>query len=188
MLTAARGKPDPACRKHAQDVSMREQRYVASLRPQPAYHSIDACTNLFRCLATRASMAEDEPARRDLVDLLGRQSLVLAVVPFNEVRVDNRLVPETRQLAGFSCALHRTAQNELKPSLSENRSHPLRMPAAIVGQRDVCRPGVLPGEAPYCFAVSDREHLHVGLRRIRCCRPLSSEGRQTSPLAPTSSP
>ena len=70
---AARGQPDPARHKHAQHVSMREQRDIAVDRTRSGYHPIHPCTHLLRRLAARASIPEDQPARRDLMDLLGRQ-------------------------------------------------------------------------------------------------------------------
>jgi hypothetical protein len=68
---------------------MRKQRNIAAHGAGTGYHSVDAGTNLLGRLATWAAIPEDQPARRDLVDLLGRQCLVVAVVPFDEVGVDN---------------------------------------------------------------------------------------------------
>src|SRR4029453_3705017 len=144
---------------------MREYCNVAADRAGTGYHSVDSLTHLFGRLATRASIAEDEPARRDLVDLIGSQSLVFTVVPLNQVGVDDHLIAEARQFAGLGCALQGAEKNEGKFRLGEYRSHPLRKPAAVVGQRDVCRPRMLPGKAPHRLAVPYREHLPLPLRR-----------------------
>ena len=49
-----------------------------------------------------------------LLDLLGRQSLVFAVVPLDQVGVDDGLIAQARQFAGLSCPLHRAAENKPK--------------------------------------------------------------------------
>src|SRR5262245_3150509 len=165
MLAAARRQLDPARREHAQHMSVREWRDVVVDRARPGDHPVDTRTHLFRRLTARASIPEDQPIRRNLTDLLGRQSLELAVVPLDQVGVDHCFIAEAGQLAGLSCPLHRTAENELKPIPGEYRPHPLRKPAAVVGQRNVRRPCVLPGKAPRRLPVPDREHIHVRLRR-----------------------
>ena len=126
-------------------MSMREQCDVAADGAGTGYHPVYARAHLLRCFSARAAIPENQPTRRYLVDLLGRQALVLTVVPLAEIGIDHRLLAEARQLARFSCPLHGAAKNDVKPSLGENRSHPLCKPAAIVGQRDVRRPGMLPG-------------------------------------------
>jgi hypothetical protein len=60
-------------------------------------------------------------------------------------------------------ALQWAAKDERKRFPSEHRSHPFSEPAAIVRQRDVGRPGVLPAQAPCRLAVSYREDVHVRL-------------------------
>ena len=98
MLSGAWREPDPSCREDAQHVAVREQRGIAVNRTRPGNHPVDARTDLIRCLATRASVPEDEPARRHVLDLLGRQALVLAVVPLHEVGVDDGLDRKSTRL------------------------------------------------------------------------------------------
>src|SRR5262245_39890487 len=114
VLTPAHGQPDPARRENTQQVAVREQCGVAGDRAGPRYHPVYPRTNLLRRLATRAPISEDQPARRRLLDLLGRQSLVVAVVPLDEVGVDDGSIGQARQLAGLSRPLHRAAENKLK--------------------------------------------------------------------------
>ena len=96
MLTATCRQPNPARRQHAQHVSVREQRDVAVDGAGPGYHPIDPGAHLLGRLAARASVPEDQPVRRDLVDLLRRQSLVHPVVPLDQVGVNDRLITEPR--------------------------------------------------------------------------------------------
>src|SRR5262249_43135628 len=128
MLTTAGRQADPARYEHAQHVSMRKQRYVAIDRARPGDHPVDAATNLLWCLAAWASVPEEEPPRPHFLDLLGRQPLVVAVVPLHEVGVDDRLVAQACQLAGLSRPLHRTAENKRKFVGGEYGLHPLRKP------------------------------------------------------------
>jgi hypothetical protein len=130
---------------------------------RPGDHPVHTGTHLFRRLTARASIPEGQRVRRNLVDLVRRQSFVLAVVPLDQVGVDHCLIAEAGQLAGLSCSLHRAAQNEPKRIPGEYRPHPLCKPTAVVGQRDVRRPCVLPGKAPRRLTVPDREHIHVRL-------------------------
>ena len=90
MLSGARRRPDPARDKHAQHVPVGEQRHVATGSTSSGYHPIHPRAHLLRLLATGASIAKQQPARRPLVDLLGRYSLIFAVVPLGKIGVDDR--------------------------------------------------------------------------------------------------
>src|SRR4029453_7127905 len=111
--------------------------------------------NLFRRLSPRASIPKDQPARRQLLDLLGRQPLVFPIIPLDEVGVDDGLLAQPCQLAGLSCPLQRAAEHEVKYVGGEYRAHPLRKPAASVGQRKVRRTRVLAVEAPGGLSMPD---------------------------------
>jgi hypothetical protein len=92
----ASGQPNPARHKHAQHVSVRKQGDVALDGARPGDHSIRPCADLRRRLSTRAAVAKNQPAGRLLIDLLGGQPLVLAIVPLDQVGVDDGRGPETR--------------------------------------------------------------------------------------------
>src|SRR5262249_36761062 len=110
-----------------------------------------------------ASVPENQPAWSALVDLPPRQTLVLAVIPLTQIRVDNGSVTKARQLARLASTLHRTTEDESERFLGEHRPHPLGEPAPIVGQRDIRGSRVLAAEAPRRLTVSDCEHVHVRL-------------------------
>src|SRR5215469_13333090 len=122
MLSRARWRPDPTRDKHAQHVPVGEQRHVASGCTGSGYHPIHPRAHFLRLLATGASIAKQQPARRPLVDLLGRYALIFAVVPLSKIEVDDRDRTETCQLAGFTRSLHRAAEDERKHLLGEHRS------------------------------------------------------------------
>src|SRR6516165_9675920 len=102
-------------------------------------------------------------SRAPIVDLLRRQSLVVAVVPLDEVGVDDGSIAQACQLARLSRPLHRAAENELKYFGGEYRPHPLCKPATVIGQWNVRCTGVLAAEAPRGLPMPDREHVHVRL-------------------------
>src|ERR1700738_4189288 len=97
MLASAGGQPDPPCHQGAQHVSVGKQRTVAIGTPRSRNHPIHPRTHLLWRLTARASIPEDQPARRHLMDLLRRQSLILAVVPLGAVVIEDGRVAETRQ-------------------------------------------------------------------------------------------
>jgi len=86
------------------------------------------CTYLLRRFAARTSILENQPAWRLLMDLLGRQPFILAVVPLGKIGIDDGGVAETRQLAGLPCSLHRTDEDARTP--------PWRAPGAAFRRAD----------------------------------------------------
>ena len=99
MLSGARREPDPPCHEDAEYVSVCKQSDIAVNSADPGDDSIHPRTHLLWHFAARATVAENQPVGRLLVDLLGRQSLVFAVVPFGQLGVDDGCVAETRQLS-----------------------------------------------------------------------------------------
>ena len=89
MLSGARRQANPAHHEHPEHMAMREQRDICVGRAGPGYHPVHPRAHLLRRFAARASIPEDQPTRRALVDLLGRQSFLLPVVPLGQVWVDN---------------------------------------------------------------------------------------------------
>ena len=163
MLPAERGQPNPPRRENAQNVSVREQHDIAVDGARPDDHSVDPCSHLLRPLSSRASVSKDEPAWRDVMNLLRRQSLVVAIVPLDQISVDDRHITEACQFAGLSRASHWAAKSEPECIPGQDRLQPLRQPTAVVGQRHVSRSSVPTIEAPSCLAVSDHENVHVRL-------------------------
>ena len=105
MFSGTRWKPDPARRENAQHVAVGKQRDSALDFADPGNHPVHPRTHLVRRLAV-SSIAEDQPGTA-LVDLLKRHTLVLAVIPLDQVEMINGLVVKTRQFrrSCFSIAL-----------------------------------------------------------------------------------
>src|SRR5271165_3281181 len=106
MLCSAQRKPDPPRDEDAEHVSMRKQSDIAANNADPGDDSIYPCAHLLWHFAAWAAVAEYQPFWCALVDLFGRQPLVFAVVPLDQIGVDDSRVAETRQFAGLSRASH----------------------------------------------------------------------------------
>src|SRR5262249_1056440 len=108
VLAAGGRKADPPRDQHSEDVAVGEQGDVARRVADAGDDAIDPRAELRGCLATRAAVPEDHPARLLLADLLRREPLLLAVVPFLQVGLDHRASAETRQLARLARSTERT--------------------------------------------------------------------------------
>ena len=84
--------------------------HSADLRDDP----IDARADLLWCFAAGATVSEDHPPRSALVDLLWRETFVIAVVPLREVAVHRCVRGETGELAGLSGAAEWTGEHEVE--------------------------------------------------------------------------
>src|SRR5215472_10799988 len=82
---------------------MREKQDVAVEGAGACDNPINSRAHLLGRLPTGTSVAEDQPARLDLVNFLGRFSLVFAVVPLHQVMVDDMFWPKPAN-SQVSCA------------------------------------------------------------------------------------
>jgi hypothetical protein len=138
-----------------------------------------------RRLAARASVPEDQPAGHNLVDLLGRQSLVLAVVPLGQIGVDDRLSAEARQFAGFSRSV--PAKHEPKHVTDEHRPHPLHYTGGHCRRPERSGPDVFDGWQACGAIVSPWRSSRQSCDGLRFCamprRRLASAGYSGSALS-----
>ena len=157
MLPATHRQPDPSRGENAQNMTVGKYRDVTLHRTHSGNHSVHASTYVFRTFAARASIAKDQPAWCDLLDLVGRESLVPAVVPLDKVGVDDHVAGEACQFAGLSCSPQWAGKNKFKLPFGEDLSDPLRKPSAVIGQRDIGDPRVLSTQTPRGLPVADRK-------------------------------
>jgi hypothetical protein len=76
--------------------------------------AIGAGADLGRLLAVRAPVAEQEPAGSLAEDFAGLAPLVVAVVPFEQVRIGLGGVAESGECAGAGCTLKGTGENPIE--------------------------------------------------------------------------
>ena len=114
---------------------MGEDHGIALDRPHPGDHPIDAGTHLLGRLAAGAAIPEDQPARRELADLLRRQPLIFAVVPLGQIGLDDRLAPEARDLAGLPARRRGLTRTRAKASVASmgRRRWATRRPLSVRG-------------------------------------------------------
>jgi hypothetical protein len=105
MLSALNGEADPPRCQYAQHVTVSEQGNISFECSDPRNYLIHSPTDLLWHLATGTSVSEDHLARIRFVNLFGRQTLIFAVVPLHQIRIDDGCVTESRQIASLACAL-----------------------------------------------------------------------------------
>src|SRR5262245_63077343 len=157
MLTGARRKLDPPCDQNSKHVAMGEESNVARRGANPGDDAVDPRPDLVRALAARTAVPEDRPPRSLQMDLLGRESLVLTVVPFLQVGLERRAPAEARELTGLARSTEGARQDELERLLGQNRTQTPRERPTVLGERNIGRSGVLPAQAPLSFTVADHE-------------------------------
>src|SRR5215469_9320654 len=82
MLPGAGGQSNPTRCENPQHMAVGEQRDIALCCTRSRDHPVHPHTHLVRRLPTWAAIAENQPSGPAVVDLLWRQSFVLAVIPF----------------------------------------------------------------------------------------------------------
>jgi hypothetical protein len=144
-------------------MAMSKERDIPIDPPSSCDHPIGSLADLLRRFAPRTSIPEKQPAGHSLLDLLRRQSFILAIVPFEQIGIDRCIVDKPCQLEGFPCPSQRTDEHKRKSLLGEDRLKPLGKMPPIIGQRDVRPARMLAAETPGRLPMSDRKDLHLAL-------------------------
>ena len=106
------------------------------------------------------------------MDLLARQPLTLAVIPLDEIRVDNCSIREAGDLAGLSRPLQRADEHRGEAETGEPGEERRSLRPTLLGQRQVRASGVSFLAAPRGLAVAhdDDPLRRVGVRRLHEAR------------------
>src|SRR5690349_8510572 len=83
-----RFKSNPTRSQHAHELPARKNQHIPLHSAQAVDHSLSSCVNLFWRLTARTSIAKQLPVRPLPSDLGTGTALILAIVPFDQVRVD----------------------------------------------------------------------------------------------------
>ena len=97
--------PKPA--ENARSKTINVTRDVANAR----HYAIGPGADLIRCFSSRTTVAKQLPAGTLFVDLLCATSLVLAIIPFQQIAVGLRFTSEPSQLASPDRALQRAREH-----------------------------------------------------------------------------
>ena len=153
---------EPAGGQDPQEMAVREDQDIAVRGADPGEHAVGPCADLFDGLAVRPRPGPDRPARVVVADVRGQATLECAVVPFPQVRVDDRGLTEARQLCRFRRARHRAGEDEPEGGAGQPPAEGERLFATGLGQRDVGAAGVTAKTRPFGLAVADEPRVLLG--------------------------
>src|ERR1700689_1101267 len=117
--------------------------------------AIGAGADLAWLLAVRASVAEQEPAGPAGEDFAALASLVVAVIPFEQVGIKLGGVAESSERTGAGRALKGTGENPVKLESLEALVEPPGFAFALVREGNVRASRMLAAQAPFGFAVAN---------------------------------
>src|SRR5579871_931536 len=100
VLAGSGLETEPPCSQGPQEMSMREDQRVAVDGAQPGNHPVRPRRDVAGTFAARAAVAKQPPARPFLANFHTPTSLVVAVVPLEEVGIRLRDRPEAGKFAG----------------------------------------------------------------------------------------
>src|SRR5207247_939272 len=111
-ISTRRGiEPQPSRREHPEKMCARKQKHVALHRTRSSDHAIGAGRHVGRRFASGTSVEEQLPIGTLSMDLGTRASFVLAIVPFDEIRVDFGVCSKTGETGAADCPLQRAGEN-----------------------------------------------------------------------------
>src|SRR5580658_2738142 len=120
-----------------------------------ANDAIGAGADLRWLLAVRAPVAEQEPAGSVRKDFAGLATLVVAVVPFEQVGIKLGGVAEPSERTGASRTLKGTGENPIKLKSLKTLVEPSGLAFALFRERNICASSMLAACAPFGFAMAD---------------------------------
>ena len=109
---------------------------------------------MFNSFAAGATVAEQLPPRTLRAYFLRCAALIVAIVPFHQIRIDYRDIAETGQFAGPASAQQGTDENSLEREVFEPIGEVSSHGFSVFSQRKIGQSSVLSGKAPSCFAVA----------------------------------
>src|SRR5438874_2506798 len=156
-------EPEPARGEYSQEMPAGEKQHVTFDTARAFHRAVRPRANLFWRFPSGAAIPKQLPIRALPVNVSGKATLILAIVPFEQVPVDFSYRSKSRQLAGPHRALQRAGKH-----LGESHSaQPFLKPAGIAlaafCERQVGKARVLARERPRGFPVpgqvNDRKHF-----------------------------
>src|SRR5437870_656727 len=165
---------EPASSKYSEKMRARKDQHITLDSAHAFHHAVCPRADLVRRFSSGAAIAKQLPVRALPVDVSGKATLILAIVPFEQVTVDFSHCSKAGQLAGSSGTLQRAGKY-----LGESHStQPFLKPAGIAlatfCERQVGKARVLARERPRGFPVpgqvNDRKHFAHRFTPLVCSR------------------
>ncbi len=162
--SAERGiEPEPASGEHSQEMAAGENQHVTLDRARAFHRAVCPRANLVRRFPSRAAITKQLPIRALPVDVSGKATLILAIVPFEQVTVDFSHSSKASQLAGPGGTLQRAGKHPGESHSTQSFLEPARIALAPFCERQVSKSRVLacdsPGGFPVSGQVNDRKHF-----------------------------
>src|SRR5690242_5329145 len=148
-------KAEPSRREHPQDMAAGKHDRGGFGRAQAGDDPVRAGANVGGLLAVRAAVVEQEPAGALGQDLAGLAAFVVAVAPFNKIRIDLGGVAEPGEVAGAPRALERAREDPVERLALEALPQAPRLALAFLAERNIGAAGVPAACAPFRFAMAD---------------------------------
>ncbi len=144
-------------------MAVSEDEHVACDGADAFDHPRGASGNLVECLATWRAIAEEDPPRPPLANLVARQSLVVAVVPLHEVGIDDRACIEAGKGTGLARTLQRAHEHRGERPAGKDRGQATRLVSPSGIEWDVTPAGVPFDPAPRGLAVTNDDDTLCGV-------------------------
>ena len=149
----------PSGDQHSEHVAVGKEDHIILDVFQAFDDPIAPLGDLIGGLSSGCRVHEDSPGGIGLPDLLGGNSLILAVVPLREILGGLGTVEESGKFTGPLCTLARAAKDELEIPVGEFRFQRGRLTFPLKGEGNVAEGGVLAFFAPLGFTVADEDDL-----------------------------
>lgn len=147
-------QPQPTRDEDAEKMAAGKEQHISINSAEPFHHATCPISQIDQVLAAGATVAEYLPAGPLLLDLVRRLSLVIAVVPFGEVAINDSDPPESRQFAGAHRSLQWAGEDTRNAQAFEPLGKSVSIPFTSLGQWEISQSGVLPRDRPGSLAVS----------------------------------
>src|SRR4029453_8761605 len=156
-------KPNPARRQYPNEMPAGEEYHISRNHAHAAYHAIGPRRGFSWRFPSRSAVAEQFPVGALGADLGSAAPLILAIVPFDQIRVDFSYISKASQLTSAPSPLQWAGKDFGKSQSMQPFLEPARIALATLRERQVCKSCMLARERPGGFTVprqvNSREHL-----------------------------
>src|SRR5436309_6258603 len=141
-----------------------EQQHVTFDTAQAFHRAVRPRANLFWRFPSGAAIPKQLPIRALPVDVSGKATLILAIVPFEQVPIDFSHSSKASQLAGPGGTLQRAGKHLCESYSTQPFLEPAGITLATLRERQVGKSRVLARESPGSFPVPGQVNDHRVLK------------------------
>src|SRR4030095_4332626 len=156
-------EPEPARGEYSQEMPAGEKQHVTLDTAHPFQRAVRRRANLFWRFPSGSAIPKQLQIRALLVNISGKATLILAIVPFEQVPVDFSHSSKAGQFAGPGGTLQRAGKHLCESYSTQPFLEPARITLATFCQRQVGKSRVLarerPGGFPVPGEVNNRQHF-----------------------------